>query len=175
MKLKELLEKRGITRAQLANTTGIQKAAITNYAANKTEPRLSNVLKILKALDCSLDDLMGTPQPAKTFREALITKLDKSKCEDCPKLNTKDLKKVYRKKEVIREIENHLDKQFNLLDLFTEIGFFPADVKNIYEDLIATMKGTLAAPKRLDQETLDRAVKWIMESGDKELRQMVGV
>lgn len=56
-RLKTLLELRGMTQNELSEETGISQVSISKYLNGKSDPSLLNVLKIARALDCSLDDL----------------------------------------------------------------------------------------------------------------------
>ena len=55
-----VMDKRGMTQADLARATGIGTSNIAHIVTGKTkDPQLSNVLKIAKALDVTLDYLAG--------------------------------------------------------------------------------------------------------------------
>lgn len=54
------MDKRGMTQADLARATGIGTSNIAHIVTGKTQdPRVSNVLKIARALGVSLDYLAG--------------------------------------------------------------------------------------------------------------------
>lgn len=54
------MDKRGMTQADLARATGIGTSNIAHIVTGKTkDPRVSNVLKIARALGVSLDYLAG--------------------------------------------------------------------------------------------------------------------
>ena len=58
-RLEEILEEQGKTRYWLAKETGIDINSITKIYKNKsTQIKLETMLKILKALDCKLDEFM---------------------------------------------------------------------------------------------------------------------
>ena len=58
-RLEEILEEQGKTRYWLAKETGIDINSITKIYKNKsTQIKLETMLKIVKALDCKLDEFM---------------------------------------------------------------------------------------------------------------------
>lgn len=59
-KLKELLNKNGWKAADLARSTGLSEAAISDYLKGKKEPRGRQSIAIAKALNISLDVLWET-------------------------------------------------------------------------------------------------------------------
>lgn len=58
-RLKEGLELRNKTRAQLAKETGISEGALSNYYHGKYEPNATNIYLIAKALNVSEAWLLG--------------------------------------------------------------------------------------------------------------------
>lgn len=62
IRLKELLEKKGITQTELAERVGCTNAAISHYIKGDRVPRASVLTKIAIALDTTSDYLMeGIP------------------------------------------------------------------------------------------------------------------
>ncbi len=62
--LKTALEKRSITRYELARRTGIQYQVIDNYYKNKVKRYDSYVLdRICEALDCGIQDIIAYKKP----------------------------------------------------------------------------------------------------------------
>ena len=59
-KLKELLNKNGLKAADLARSTGLSEAAISDYLKGKKEPRGRQSIAIAQALNVSLDALWET-------------------------------------------------------------------------------------------------------------------
>lgn len=59
-KLKELLNKNGLKAADLARSTGLSEAAISDYLNGKKEPRGRQSIAIAKVLNVSLDTLWET-------------------------------------------------------------------------------------------------------------------
>ena len=58
-RLKALREERGIDQEQLANATGISKAAIARYETGRSLPRIDTAFMLAEALRCSIDVLTG--------------------------------------------------------------------------------------------------------------------
>lgn len=59
-KIQYVMDKRGMTQADLARATGMPTSNIAYIVNGKTEdPRFCNVVKIAKALNVSLDYLAG--------------------------------------------------------------------------------------------------------------------
>ncbi|WP_443720511.1 helix-turn-helix domain-containing protein [Ruminococcus sp.] len=59
-KLKELLNQRNMKAIDLARSTGLSEAAISDYINRKKEPRGQQSIAIAKALNVSLDTLWET-------------------------------------------------------------------------------------------------------------------
>ena len=59
-KLKEMLNKNGLKAADLARSTGLSEASISDYLKGKKEPRGRQSIAIAKALNVSLDTLWET-------------------------------------------------------------------------------------------------------------------
>ena len=65
-RIKQLLEKKGITQRDLAEKTGCTEAAISHYIKGDRTPRASVLAKIAIALDTTSDYLMeGIPADVK--------------------------------------------------------------------------------------------------------------
>lgn len=56
-KLKSIMRCKCISREKLSEMTGISYKQINRYINGQTEPSIYKVMKIARALDCSLDDL----------------------------------------------------------------------------------------------------------------------
>ncbi|MCM1183402.1 MAG: helix-turn-helix transcriptional regulator [Roseburia sp.] len=65
-KLKEMLNKKELKAADLARTTGLSEAAISDYLKGKKEPRGRQSIAIAKALNVSLDVLWETGYDSKS-------------------------------------------------------------------------------------------------------------
>ena len=72
MKLKELLDKRGINQSDLAKNIDISQKTISNYINEQTEPTLSVLIKIANYFDVSLDYLCERPFNKKETVKKLI-------------------------------------------------------------------------------------------------------
>lgn len=59
-KLKEMLNKNGLKAVDLARSTGLSEASISDYLKGKKEPRGRQSIAIAKALNVSLDTLWET-------------------------------------------------------------------------------------------------------------------
>lgn len=57
--IKELIDTRGISQKWLADEAETTEATISRYVAGKTQPEISIVVKIAKALSVSVDYLCG--------------------------------------------------------------------------------------------------------------------
>ena len=58
-RLKEILNERGMTQREIAEKAGITEASISRYIAFQRVPKVTHVLKIANALNCSCDYLLG--------------------------------------------------------------------------------------------------------------------
>lgn len=56
-RLRHIMALRGFNQLRLAEETGISQVSISKYLNGKSDPSLLNLLKIARALDCSLDEL----------------------------------------------------------------------------------------------------------------------
>lgn len=57
--LNDLLFDAGITRKQLSENTGIDKASITRYFQGNCIPNLNSIIKLAEFFNCSIDFLIG--------------------------------------------------------------------------------------------------------------------
>lgn len=62
-RMREAMQLRNITQADLIKTTGITKSSISSYINGKYEPKHDNIYKIAKALNVSESWLMGFDVP----------------------------------------------------------------------------------------------------------------
>ena len=58
-RIKEMLEKKGISQKRLAEITGITESAISHYVKGDRVPRGVNLVKIADALGTTTDDLLS--------------------------------------------------------------------------------------------------------------------
>ena len=58
MSIREIREKEGLTQKELAQRTGLAELTIWRYEANERVPSVTNAIKLAKALNCTVDDLV---------------------------------------------------------------------------------------------------------------------
>ncbi len=58
LKLAEVRRKRGMTQSELAKAVGLAQASISTLESGETKPAFETLIKLARALDCSLDDLV---------------------------------------------------------------------------------------------------------------------
>ena len=58
-KINELLAIRGMSQKQLAEASGLTEAAISRYIAGTRKPKSISLSAIAKALDVTMDELLG--------------------------------------------------------------------------------------------------------------------
>ena len=71
-KLKEVRETAGLSQGQLAEATGISMRVLQNYeqgVRNLNGAKLVTLLKICKALQCKLHDIISDPQAIELHKE----------------------------------------------------------------------------------------------------------
>lgn len=59
LQLRAIRNKNGLTLAQLAEKVGVTLQVVGNWERGTTETTLGDALKVCRALDCSLDELVG--------------------------------------------------------------------------------------------------------------------
>jgi transcriptional regulator with XRE-family HTH domain len=59
MNLRDIRKSKGLTMKQVADAAQISEAAVSLYENGKRFPNLSTAYKIAKALDVSIDELIG--------------------------------------------------------------------------------------------------------------------
>ena len=52
-------EKRGLTQAELAFILEVSRTAVVKWETDVANPKVDNLVKLAKALRCSVDDLLG--------------------------------------------------------------------------------------------------------------------
>lgn len=62
MKLKEIRTEKGLSQKELAEQSSVPFRTVQDIEQMKTDPRLSNVLKISKALGVTLDQLCASTE-----------------------------------------------------------------------------------------------------------------
>ena len=58
-RIKELLAEKNMMQKELGKRIGVTEATISRWVANDREPKVGDIVKIAKALDCSADYLFG--------------------------------------------------------------------------------------------------------------------
>lgn len=57
LRLKEIMQEKGISREELANKVGVSMTTISNINSEKNLPTIQLLLKIAEALDCDIREL----------------------------------------------------------------------------------------------------------------------
>ena len=57
-RIREIRMYNGMTQQQLADAIGITASAVTKWETGSCKPSLENMLKVARALKCSMDDLI---------------------------------------------------------------------------------------------------------------------
>lgn len=71
MRLAELLAQKGMKQADLCREAGISTSLLSQYATGKVSPTLEKAQAIARALDVSLDELVGW-KPKKTLETQAV-------------------------------------------------------------------------------------------------------
>lgn len=58
LRLKEILEKKGISQVELSKLLGVSTVSVNHWAKNKSEPSLKMALKICEVLNITLNELV---------------------------------------------------------------------------------------------------------------------
>lgn len=67
LRLKSLRKINGMSREELGKMIGVSKQSIANYEQNINEPTLSNVIKISKIFNVTIDYLVGNEKEVKVL------------------------------------------------------------------------------------------------------------
>lgn len=59
IRLRALMNDRMVNQQELSARTGISQSAISKYATGSIEPKASTIVKLARALECSVSDLMS--------------------------------------------------------------------------------------------------------------------
>ena len=73
-RLKEIMELRDISQADLAKMSGVNKGALSSYLSGRYKPKQTNIYKLAKALNVSEAWLMGHDVPME--RKQIVTSPD---------------------------------------------------------------------------------------------------
>ena len=63
MKIREYREKRGMTKSELAQTMGVDLAAVSRWDSGEAMPRASKLPKLADLFGCTIDELYGRTGP----------------------------------------------------------------------------------------------------------------
>jgi transcriptional regulator with XRE-family HTH domain len=58
LRLKRILEERGIKQSQLAKKLGVSTVSLSNWSTGKSLPSLETVVRICQILDVKIDELV---------------------------------------------------------------------------------------------------------------------
>jgi transcriptional regulator with XRE-family HTH domain len=58
LKLKKILEDRGVKQSNLAKKLGVSTVSLSNWSTGKSNPSLVTVVRICQILDISIDELV---------------------------------------------------------------------------------------------------------------------
>jgi transcriptional regulator with XRE-family HTH domain len=58
LRLKKILEERGVKQSDLADKLGVSKVSLSNWATGKSQPSLETVVRICQILDVKIDELV---------------------------------------------------------------------------------------------------------------------
>ena len=100
--IKYLRNASGISQQDLANKVGIDRSTISRIENNEIETTVDNAIKIAKALNVTLYDLVGRD----------LSLINNSSSNDD---NSKNYKKILQEKGLMDENENINEKDFNKL------------------------------------------------------------
>lgn len=68
-RLAQLREAKGWSQTDLAGRAGMKPSAVSHFECGRREPRLANVMRIIEALRCDANELLGTSHMGR-LREA---------------------------------------------------------------------------------------------------------
>lgn len=58
LKLKKILEERGVKQSNLAKKLGVSTVSLSNWSTGKSNPSLVTVVRICQILDITIDELV---------------------------------------------------------------------------------------------------------------------
>lgn len=59
MRIREIRESKNLSQLKLAHMTGLTQAFVCELETGRKNPSISSLVKVAKALDCSIDDLLS--------------------------------------------------------------------------------------------------------------------
>lgn len=69
LRLRTIRDQRGLSLRALKKVSGVAVSALAKFESGKGDPRLSTLLKLSKALGCSVADLIGHSRRRKEVKE----------------------------------------------------------------------------------------------------------
>lgn len=113
-RLKKLRKEAGITQKELADEIGVNRATIAGYETKGKEPSYDTLIKIARALNCSLDVLLGyqsKEDPSDTKIKDLYKKLSQREdlqllLKETESLNPDSVKRIVKIINLIKEEKN---------------------------------------------------------------------
>ena len=70
VRLRRLREERELTQSELARRAGMQPSAVAHFEADRRKPSFDNIRELAKALEVTIDYLMGGKEaPTTAFRD----------------------------------------------------------------------------------------------------------
>ena len=79
-RLKEAMDTRKVSQADLARATGLSKGGISNYVLGRYEPKTEIIKKLASALNCSESWLQGYDVPMRPKQEKIYSYDDNNAC-----------------------------------------------------------------------------------------------
>ncbi len=103
-RLKEMIEVRGISQAQLAKEMQTTPQAISSYVKGKTTPNYDMLCNIANQLDVSIDFLLGNVRTISAEELQLLIKVPKEKVKEVTLAEIE--KKFNSKVKIVKEKNN---------------------------------------------------------------------
>lgn len=113
-RLKKIRKEAGITQKELADKIGVSRTTIAGYETEGKEPSYDNLIKIARALNCSLDVLLDyqnkenqSDHQVKLFYEKLSQREDlQLLLKETEDLNPDSVKRIVKIIDLIKEEKN---------------------------------------------------------------------
>ena len=71
--IRNIRKQRRLTLEMLAKMSGVSRVSINRYELNKREPKLSDAMKIARALGVTVEELMGDDLPEIPERNMMVS------------------------------------------------------------------------------------------------------
>lgn len=97
-KIRECRKRKGLSQEELANKIGVKRAVVSKYETGKISPRIDTVQKIARALDVSVDELLGETMYVDTVENisAILSSGKATPADVSPVVRCKDCKYWHR-------------------------------------------------------------------------------